>query len=141
MSVLERKKMNTIRIILTTSFLFFGAQAHAAEFSFTFSWEGLKLCSSGYPNSVFNPPFKLKNVPAGTTWIQFRLTDKDAPNYNHGGGWVQFSGNNNIEMNQFKYESPCPPSGSHTYEWTATAKTKKSGGQTLARAKSKMKYP
>ncbi|MBI9086030.1 MAG: hypothetical protein JEZ11_20695 [Desulfobacterales bacterium] len=29
-----------------------------------------------------------------------------------------------IEPGAFKYKSPCPPSGSHRYRWTATAKEK-----------------
>lgn len=129
--------MNRFAIILLLSL--FGSQARA--FSFTFSWEGLRLCNTGYPNRVFNPPFRLKNVPKGTKWIEFRLTDKNVPGFNHGGGWVRFTGNKKIGRDQFKYQSPCPPGGVHRYEWSARAKTKKSGGKILGRAKSGLNYP
>jgi len=44
-----------------------------------------------------------------------------------------------IQPGAFKYKSPCPPSGSHTYEWTITAigdKKKK-----LGKAKATREYP
>lgn len=112
----------------------------AAAFSFSFGWEGLKLCNSGRPNKVQNPAFRLKGVPAGTKYIRFRLKDQDAPGYNHGGGVVAYKGQKVIAPGAFKYKSPCPPSGRHTYVWTATAQTKKIGG-ILASAKSARKYP
>ena len=69
----------------------------------------------------------------------FSLTDLDAPNYNHGGGRVAYSGQQTIEPGAFKYESPCPPNGQHRYRWTARAKNKDS--KTLAKAESMKKYP
>jgi len=47
-----------------------------------------------------------------------------------------------IKPGAFKYESPCPPSGSHTYEWDATAKDGDgffSG--TLGSTKASVSYP
>jgi phosphatidylethanolamine-binding protein (PEBP) family uncharacterized protein len=128
-------------ILLALVLSAFGTQVTASEFSFSFSWQGLKLCTSGQPNVVFNPPFTLRHVPDGTTWIQFRLKDRDVPGYNHGGGWVQYTGQSGIARDQFKYKSPCPPNGKHTYEWTAIAKTAKRGGETLGKAVSRMRYP
>ena len=32
-----------------------------------------------------------------------------------------YGGETVIQPGAFKYKSPCPPSGSHTYEWTITA--------------------
>ncbi|OAN78367.1 hypothetical protein A8B82_10865 [Sulfitobacter sp. EhC04] len=68
------------------------------------------------------------------------MTDRDVPNYNHGGGVVAYNGQKVIAPGAFKYKSPCPPSGRHTYEWTATAQTKKNGGA-LATARAARKYP
>ncbi|MCO6186045.1 phospholipid-binding protein [Rhizobium sp. L1K21] len=108
----------------------------------SFDWGNLKKCTSGNPNTVPNPVFKLKNVPEGTNWIYFRMKDRNVPSYNHGGGWVQYSGKDTISPGAFKYKSPCPPSGSHTYEWTASAKGKKSSfGGTIATAKASRDYP
>ena len=112
----------------------------ASAFSIEFNWEGLKLCNSGNPNRVSNPKFKLKDVPAGTAYIRFQLKDRDVPSYNHGGGVVAYNGQKTIEPGAFKYKSPCPPGGQHTYEWTATAQKKKNGGK-LSRAKAAKKYP
>ena len=114
--------------------------AWAADFSFSFTWAGLKSCTSGNPNTVNNPKFVLKNVPAGTKFIRFKLTDKNVPSYNHGGGVVAWSGEKSIDPGAFTYKSPCPPGGVHTYEWTATAQTQKNGGK-IATAKAARKYP
>lgn len=112
----------------------------AAEFKFSFDWSGLKLCTSGRPNTVKNPAFNVSGVPAGTTVIQFKLTDLDVPSYDHGGGWVKMTADGAAKVGSFRYKSPCPPSGKHTYQWTAIAKTKKTG-KTLATATAARKYP
>ncbi len=112
----------------------------AAAFSFTFEWGNLKLCTSGRPNKVANPVFNLSDVPADTKYIRFKLKDKDAPGYNHGGGVVAYSGQNTVASGAFKYKSPCPPNGMHTYVWTATAQKKKSGGK-IESAQASRKYP
>jgi len=84
----------------------------AAEFQFSFDWAGLKLCTSGSPNTVSNPQFKVTDLPNGTTFINFTLTDLDVPGYRHGGGWVEMSDNGTVPANAFEYQSPCPPSRS-----------------------------
>jgi phosphatidylethanolamine-binding protein (PEBP) family uncharacterized protein len=114
----------------------------AAEFAVSFEWGDIPLCTSGQPNSVPNPRFVLSNVPEGTKFIQFTMTDLDAPNYNHGGGTIDYTGNNTIEPGAFTYQSPCPPSGTHRYQWTATAK-KKTGlfSGSLGMAKATKSYP
>lgn len=117
----------------------FASAAQADDFSFTFEWGDISLCTTGYPNRVENPIFTLSNVPEGTTEIRFSLTDNDAPNYNHGGGSADYTGDNVIQPGAFKYQSPCPPNGSHTYEWSARARN--ADGDTLARARSSKKYP
>lgn len=113
--------------------------AQADDFSFTFEWGDIPLCNTGYPNRVDNPIFTLKNVPEGTTEIRFSLTDLDVPSYNHGGGSADYSGGDVIQPGEFSYQSPCPPRGSHNYEWSARARN--ADGDTLARARSAKKYP
>lgn len=120
--------------------LFAMTSSMASAFEIGFDWAGLKLCTSGNPNTVANPKFTLKDVPAGTKYIRFRLVDRDVPAYNHGGGVVAWDGKSTVQPGAFKYKSPCPPSGKHTYEWTATAQTGKSGGK-LGVAKARRKYP
>ena len=84
----------------------------------------------------------LQNVPNGTKFIYFKLTDKNVPSYNHGGGWVEYKGENEIAPGSFTYKSPCPPSGKHNYEWTASAKAKKGlFAGTIAKAKASKYYP
>ena len=112
----------------------------AAAFDINFDWSGLKLCNSGRPNVVGSPAFALKDVPNGTKYIKFKLVDKDVPGYNHGGGTVAYSGEKSIPAGAFKYKSPCPPSGKHTYEWRATAQSSKNGGR-IKVAKAARKYP
>jgi len=112
----------------------------AEEFSISFVWGDIKKCNTGNPNRVSNPIFTLSNVPEGTKFLKFKMKDKNVPSYNHGGGKIEYLGENVIDQGAFKYKSPCPPRGSHTYEWTVTAQSKKSGGK-LAVAKAKKKYP
>ena len=114
----------------------------AEEFSFTFEWGDIPLCTSGNPKIVPNPKFVLSNVPEGTKFIQFIMTDLDVPTYDHGGGTIKYTGENEIEPGAFEYASPCPPHRSHRYEWTATAKAKTgffSGS--LGKASSMKTYP
>jgi len=113
--------------------------ASADGFSFTFEWGDIPLCTSGYPNSVTNPIFTVNNVPEGTIKIFFKLKDRNAMQFDHGGGSVKYAGQNVIGPGAFDYKQPCPPSGSHTYEWTAQAKAP--GFKTLAEAKASKKYP
>ena len=86
-----------------------------------------------------NPIFTLANVPEGTVEIEFRLKDLDAPGYDHGGGSAAYTGENEIDPGAFKYKSPCPPGGTHTYRWTATAKD--DSGETLGKADATREYP
>jgi len=81
----------------------------ADNFNIKFDWSDLKLCNSGYPNIVKNPTFHLKNVPESTKWIYFKLVDTNVVNFNHGGGWVEYTGQDIIKPGEFTYKSPCPP--------------------------------
>lgn len=112
----------------------------ASAFEMSFAWGPLKSCTTGNPNTVANPEFKLTDVPEGTQFIRFKMVDKNRPQFNHGGGVVAWSGGTSVPSGAFKYKSPCPPDGAHTYEWTATAQSKKSGGK-LGEAKARRKYP
>ena len=62
----------------------FVAPATDNEFAMSFEWGNLQLCTSGNPNIVNNSDFVLQNVPQGTAFIEFSMTDLDVPTYNHG---------------------------------------------------------
>ncbi len=129
------KKLMTIILLL-----FLASPAFAGDFTLGFNWDGLRKCTNGKPNTVGNPAFTLSNVPAGTKWLYFELTDIDVPNYRHGGGWIEYTGGNVTEAGVFNYKSPCPPNGSHTYEWRVTA-TAAELGVTATAAKGPLKGP
>ena len=112
----------------------------AQAFEIGFEWGALKSCTSGSPNTVDNPRFELTDVPEGTKFIRFKMVDLNYPSFNHGGGTIAYTGQTVIEPGSFKYKSPCPPTGQHKYQWTATAQSKKSGGKIDA-AKAVRKYP
>ncbi len=97
----------------------------AAEFTIDFEWGDIPLCTSGSPNTAPKPKFVLSSVPDGTKIISFRMTDLDVLSYDHGGGMIEYSGQDVIEPGAFKYRSPCPPNGSHTYACKAYAKNKR----------------
>ena len=133
---INRKILSAISVVLVTGF---SQSAIGDEFSFTFEWGKIPLCDTGDPNEVQNPIFTLQNVPAGTKKINMYLTDLDVPNYDHGGGSIEYKGQNVIQPGAFEYSSPCPPSGSHEYEWTAWVKDAKD--DTIGKAKAKKDYP
>jgi phosphatidylethanolamine-binding protein (PEBP) family uncharacterized protein len=120
----------------SAAFLSFPVQA----FDIGFDWAGLKSCTSGNPGTVDSPTFTLSDVPAGTKYLRFKLVDRNVPGFNHGGGIVAWDGSPTIPSGAFKYKQPCPPNGSHTYEWQATAQTEKKGGK-LGATKAQRKYP
>ena len=104
------------------------------------SWGNIPLCTSGRPNTVGNPQFTLRDIPEGTTRLDFEMVDLDVPGYDHGGGRVRVGGGGDgvIPAGTFTYRSPCPPGGTHTYEWTVTAR---SGSGVLATASTRLRYP
>ncbi|NCQ24033.1 MAG: phospholipid-binding protein [Roseovarius sp.] len=114
------------------------ATTAAAEFTISFEWGDIPSCRTGNPNTVGSPAFVLRGVPAGTTSIEFTLKDRDAPNYSHGGGRLKVGSDGKLPFGAFKYKSPCPPGGVHTYVWTATARADR---KVLARATATRKYP
>ncbi len=112
--------------------------AQSGEMTLAFKWGDIPFCTTGRPNIVGNPEFVLGNLPRGTDSVEFRLKDLDAPGYDHGGGKLSVSGGGKVPGGLFRYKSPCPPSGRHRYEWTATARA---GGKVLGRAKARREYP
>lgn len=131
-----RKFMLSVTALSLSLFL---TPAHAADFGISFDWGNIKSCTNGRPKRVPNPAFTLRNVPEGTARIQFRMKDLNVPSYNHGGGKAKYTGSNTIAPGAFKYKSPCPPDGRHTYQWTATAQDAK--GKKLAVATAQKPYP
>ena len=116
--------MKNICILMVLICCLWMTAAEADEFSLSFEWGDIPPCGNGQPNSVPNPIFILANVPEGTKFIRFDMTDLDMPSYNHGGGTVAYTGQTVINPGAFTYASPCPI-GVHQYEWTAKAKKKK----------------
>jgi hypothetical protein len=80
----------------------------------------------------------VKNVPASTAEIEFKLTDLDYPSFDHGGGKIRYAGASEIAAGAFTVVGPCPPS-THRYEWTITASS--ADGQRLASTRATKRYP
>ena len=115
--------------------------AAAGEFSISFEWGYLQRCNDGIPNRVKNPRFVLTNVPAGTESIEFEMVDLDNSDYYHGGGTVVYSGHDVVAPGAFTYNSPCPRRGSHTFQWTAVARSAGSSSKLLGNARASRSYP
>jgi len=77
-------------------------------------------------------------VPAGTTKLDIRMVDMDAMSYNHGGGKVDFKGQQSLPYGAFRYSGPCPPMR-HSYRFTVKALD--ASGKTLATAKASKDFP
>lgn len=128
--------------LIICAFLFLSTPAHAQsedEFSFTFKWGDIPLCTSGKPNVVDNPFFIFENIPENTKLLRFKLVDENVPKYKHGGGEIKFRGLPLIKPGQFTYKSPCPPDGPHTYTWKVFALDAKR--RILGTATNTVRYP
>ena len=134
-----------MKLALTISILSFAlfVQAPAAQaFSIAFDWKGLRLCTNGKPTIVPSPRFRVRDVPRGTRSVVFKMVDLNVPRYRHGGGIVNMTRSGDVKSGAFTYKSPCPPRGSHVYEWTAVARSGAGGrGETLAVATARARYP
>lgn len=128
--------MRTLFISLIS--LTLSAPMAMADMSLGFAWGNIPACNTGKPNVVGSPEFIVRGVPPGTTTIEFRLKDLDAPRYRHGGGKVKMSRDGKVPFGAFKYQSPCPPREVHTYQWTAIARA---GGKVLGKAAAQRRYP
>lgn len=117
--------------------LTFSAHAQGSVFAVTPTWDGIATCN-GRPIQSPSPRFAVVNVPQGTASLDFNMKDLDAPRFVHGGGSVAYRGAANVSPGAFNFIGPCPP-GSHTYEWTVTARD--SAGKSLGTATARLKYP
>jgi len=109
-------------LILSASTLFVlaGCQstqeaANVTRLGVDFSWEDTSRCSSK------SPAFTITSVPQQTDQLRFKMKDLNVPSFNHGGGTVEYSGANQVPAGAFSYTGPCPPGGSHNYEFTVEA--------------------
>ncbi|RWM26441.1 MAG: phospholipid-binding protein [Mesorhizobium sp.] len=93
----------------------------------SFDWGPTKKCFD--PKS---PPIKVSNVPQGTSTLDIRMTDQNAPDFNHGGGKVAYEGQSQLPYGAFRYKGPCPPDGTHFYR--ITVKALDSSGKSLSTA-------
>jgi len=82
-----------------------------------FQWQSADRCASR------SPEIRVTNLPAETKLLRVRLKDLDVPNWNHGGGEVAYTGKGVIPAGALQggYNGPCPPSGSHRYQFTVQA--------------------
>jgi phosphatidylethanolamine-binding protein (PEBP) family uncharacterized protein len=103
--------------------------ARAAEFSISFRW-----CSG-------SPVTTLSGVPKGTATLVAELVDFQAPNYDHGGGKVAYTGRKSLACGAFpRYRGPSPPAPQvHTYQWTVKALAV--DGSVLATAAATRRFP
>lgn len=88
----------------------------AADLVVDFSWSGIERCSTE------SPEITVTNVPPGAATFEVNLKDLDAPSFHHGGGTVPADPTGKIPRGSLhSYTGPCPPFGSHTYEFTVIA--------------------
>jgi len=112
------------------------AAAHAATLGVRFTWVGTAACSTT------PPAFTIANIPKDTKYLDFRLVDRAAPHYPHGGGEAAYSGSGDIPAGAFDgaYKGPCPPGGAtHTYVWTVRALD--AARKVLAQGKATGRFP
>jgi phosphatidylethanolamine-binding protein (PEBP) family uncharacterized protein len=122
-----------MRILLACLISLGFAGAAAADMKVSFQWGPTEKCFDRK-----SPPMSLKGVPEGTVKLDIRMKDLNAPDFNHGGGKVDYSGQTSLEYGAFKYKGPCPP---QTHLYVFTVKALDSKGKTIATATAKRKFP
>jgi phosphatidylethanolamine-binding protein (PEBP) family uncharacterized protein len=122
-----------LRILAVTSVLVASATS-ASALSAKFSWKGINACSGP------SPAFQISGAPKGTVSLRFAMRDYHAPNYNHGGSTVPFSGKGGVAQGAISYRPPCPPGGeTHLYIWTIDALDQ--SGNKLATTEARGTFP
>lgn len=122
-----------MRIALAITILALTAGTASADMSMKFDWGPSKKCDSK------SPPISVSGVPDGTVKLQFSMTDLNVPTFRHGGGSVDYKGQNAVPYGAFRYKGPCPPSGVHKYRITVKALDAKK--KTLATASATQNFP
>lgn len=112
-----------------------GGSGGGVEIGVNFAFQNKHGCSN------ISPEIALSGVPEGTTQLKVRLKDLNVLNWNHGGGTIDYDGSGVIPEGALKsgYNGPCPPSGSHIYQFTVTAID--ANGNILGTGKAKQRYP
>jgi phosphatidylethanolamine-binding protein (PEBP) family uncharacterized protein len=107
----------------------------AAELGVAFSWAGVKKCSK------ISPELQVVGIPDGAVTLAVTLKDLDVPRWNHGGGRVPHDGSGIVPAGALTngYNGPCPPSGSHRYQFTVRALNRE--GVVVGMGKSMATYP
>jgi len=100
-----------------------------------FSWEGTARCSN------VSPVIQVSGAPKEAVSFKVRLVDLNVPSWNHGGGTVANDGAGVIPTGALKsgYNGPCPPSGSHRYQFIVKALDAE--GTVIGEGKSVQKFP
>ena len=82
-----------------------------------FTWKEEHRCSSK------SPEIHVNGVPEGTKLFKVKLVDLDVPFWSHGGGTYNNDSTGVIAEGALTngYNGPCPPGGSHRYEFTVEA--------------------
>ena len=115
--------MKAVKVCITLSMLvgLLGCSSipiaeNAATLNVDFEWSDKSGCSR------VSPQIRVGGIPDETQYLKVKLTDLNVPNYPHGGGEVSYEGNETIPEGALKsYEGPCPPGGSHDYEFSVQA--------------------
>ncbi|SEE28403.1 hypothetical protein SAMN05519104_5671 [Rhizobiales bacterium GAS188] len=123
--------MRVMLISVALLSLCWSASARAADFAIAVTW-----CGGG------SPEISLRNVPKNTARLEAHMIDLMVPSYQHGGGKVEFKGENAIPCGAlnagFRGPSP-PPHQIHDYEWTVKAYG--ADGAVLGAARTVKKFP
>ena len=115
------KKFVTLLVFLASAATLAGCGATVAQnavaLDVSYKWNKADQCSQ------VSPEISVAGIPAETSQLKVSLKDLDVPNWDHGGGKVDYTGQTIIPAGALKsgYNGPCPPSGSHTYAFKVNA--------------------
>jgi phosphatidylethanolamine-binding protein (PEBP) family uncharacterized protein len=104
-----------------------------ADMKVSFEWGPTGKCFDSK-----SPPFKVSGVPAGTAKLSFLMRNLDVPDFPHGGGKVNYTGQADVPYGSFRYKGPCPPQ-KHRYSFEVKALDAK--GKELGKATAAKSFP
>ena len=109
------------------------AAGPASAMTASFSWKGIPRCAGT------SPAFSIAGAPKGTASLRFSMRDYDAPNFQHGGSTVAWTGGR-VPQGAISYIGPCPPPAeTHRYIWKIEALD--AAGEVLMATTASAAYP
>jgi hypothetical protein len=107
---------------------------HASAFRAHFLWSGISACSRT------SPAFTIRDALEGMASLRFMMSDKDAPNFRHGGSTVRYDGSGRVPEGAIDYIGPARRQA-YFSAMSGTLEALDKSGKMIARAAAEGRFP